>query len=114
MNPPAASPVNTLLARLFQEPELLQRLRTNPDVVFAAAGLTPADCAALRDGSFGALDRIGVHPTLRMHYQMAIKPEIVRLENRCINARSRDQVIEVNRSLGKRRGTYEHRRKCDE
>ena len=22
------------------------------------------------------LDRIGVHPTLRMHYQMAIKPEI--------------------------------------
>jgi 2'-aminobiphenyl-2,3-diol 1,2-dioxygenase, small subunit len=76
MNAPAASPVNTLLARLFQEPELLQRLRANPDAVFAAARLTPEECAALRDGSFGALDRIGVHPTLRMHYQMAVKPEI--------------------------------------
>jgi 2'-aminobiphenyl-2,3-diol 1,2-dioxygenase, small subunit len=76
MNTPAASPVNALLARLFQEPELLQRLRTDPDIVFASAGLTPMECAALRDGSFGALDRIGVHPTLRMHYQMAIKPEI--------------------------------------
>lgn len=76
MNAPAPSSVNTLLARLFQEPELLQRLRTNPDAVFAAAHLTPDECAALRDGSFGALDRIGVHPTLRMHYQMAVKPEI--------------------------------------
>jgi hypothetical protein len=76
MNPSAASPVNTLLARLFQEPELLQRLRTNPDAVFAEARLSPEECAALRDGSFGALDRIGVHPTLRMHYQMAVKPEI--------------------------------------
>jgi hypothetical protein len=76
MNTSAASPVNALLARLFQEPELLQRLRTNPDAVFAAARLTPEECAALRDGSFGALDRIGVHPTLRMHYQMAINPEI--------------------------------------
>ena len=76
MSTSAASPVNTLLARLFQEPELLQRLRTNPDAVFAAARLTPEECAALRDGSFGALDRIGVHPTLRMHYQMAVKPEI--------------------------------------
>ena len=76
MNTPAASPVNALLARLFQEPELLQRLRTRPDTVFAAAGLKSAECEALRDGSFGALDRIGVHPTLRMHYQMAVKPEI--------------------------------------
>jgi 2'-aminobiphenyl-2,3-diol 1,2-dioxygenase, small subunit len=76
MSTPAASPVNALLARLFQEPELLLRLRANPDAVFAAARLTPEECAALRDGSFGALDRIGVHPTLRMHYQMAVKPEI--------------------------------------
>jgi 2'-aminobiphenyl-2,3-diol 1,2-dioxygenase, small subunit len=76
MNTPAASPVNALLARLFQEPELLQELRANPDAVFAAARLTADECAALRDGSFGALARIGVHPTLRMHYQMAIKPEI--------------------------------------
>jgi 2'-aminobiphenyl-2,3-diol 1,2-dioxygenase, small subunit len=76
MSTPAPSPVNTLLARLFQEPELLQRLRANADAVFAEARLTADECAALRDGSFGALDRIGVHPTLRMHYQMAVKPEI--------------------------------------
>jgi hypothetical protein len=30
MNTVTPSPVNTLLARLFQEPELLQRLRTDP------------------------------------------------------------------------------------
>ena len=76
MNTSATSPVNELLARLFQEPELLQRLRTDPDAVFAEARLSAEECAGLRDGSFGALDRIGVHPTLRMHYQMAIKPEI--------------------------------------
>lgn len=68
--------VNALLARLFQEPELLQQLRSDPGAVFAAAGLSAEQCAALRDGSFGALDRIGVHPVLRMHYQMATKPEI--------------------------------------
>lgn len=76
MNPSAASPVNTLLARLFQEPELLQRLRANPDAVFAEARLSAEECAGLRDGSFAALERIGVHPTLRMHYQMALKPQI--------------------------------------
>ncbi len=76
MNTIAPSPVNTLLARLFQEPELLQHLRTDPDAVFVEARLSADECAALRDGSFGALDRIGVHPTLRMHYQMAVKPEI--------------------------------------
>ena len=37
MNSTAATSVNTLLARLFQEPGLLQQLRTNPDAVFARA-----------------------------------------------------------------------------
>lgn len=66
--------VNGLLARLFQEPALLQRLRADREAVFEEAGLSPAERAALRDGSFGALERIGVHPILRMHYQMAINP----------------------------------------
>jgi hypothetical protein len=68
--------VNVLLARLFQEPELLQRLQRDPDSVFIEAGLSAEECNELKDGSFGALDRIGVHPVLRMHYQMATKPEI--------------------------------------
>jgi 2'-aminobiphenyl-2,3-diol 1,2-dioxygenase, small subunit len=76
MNTSAPTSVNALLARLFQEPELLMRLRTNPDAVFAEAGLSAEEIAGLREGTFGALDRIGVHPTLRMHYQMAVKPEI--------------------------------------
>lgn len=70
------SKVNRLLARLFQEPELLARVRTEPQAVFEEAGLSSAERDALADGSFGALDRIGVHPILRMHYQMAVNPQI--------------------------------------
>jgi len=69
-------PLNTLLARIFQEPELLARIQTEPQMVFAEAGLSEAECQGLADGSFAALDRIGVHPVLRMHYQMATNPEI--------------------------------------
>lgn len=68
--------VNRLLARLFQEPELLAQLRAGRERVFEEAGLSLQECAALRDGSFAALERIGVHPVLRMHYQMAVNPEL--------------------------------------
>ena len=71
-----ASAANALLARLFQEPDLLMRVRSEPQKVFAEAGLTPEECAGLMDGSFGALDRIDVYPSLRMHFQMAVKPQI--------------------------------------
>jgi len=69
-------PLNTLLARIFQEPELLARIQTEPQKVFAEAGLSEAERQGLADGSFAALDRIGVHPVLRMHYQMATNPEV--------------------------------------
>jgi len=68
--------LNTLLARIFQEPELLARIQSEPQKVFAEAGLSEEECRGLEDGSFAALDRIGVHPVLRMHYQMATNPEI--------------------------------------
>jgi hypothetical protein len=68
--------VNRLLARLFQETELLAQLRADRERVFEEAGLSAQECAALRDGSFAALERIGVHPVLRMHYQMAVNPEL--------------------------------------
>lgn len=70
------SPVNALLARLFQEGDLLARVQQDRDAVFREAGLSDAERAALMDGSFAALESIGVHPTLRMHYQMAINPQI--------------------------------------
>jgi len=76
MSIPSANRANDLLARLFQEPELLGRLRTDRERVFEEAGLSQEQCAALRDGSFGALERIGVHPILRMHYQMAVNPAL--------------------------------------
>jgi hypothetical protein len=70
------SAVNRLLARLFQEPALLERLRQDSMAVFSEVGLSLEECTALREGSFAALERIGVHPTLRMHYQLAIRPEV--------------------------------------
>jgi hypothetical protein len=76
VNAASAARVNRLLARLFQEPELLARLRAEPERVFEEAKLSVQECAALRDGTFGALERIGVHPVLRMHYQMAVNPEL--------------------------------------
>jgi hypothetical protein len=68
--------VNRLLARLFQEPDLLARLRTDRERVFEEARLSDEERAALRDGSFRALESIGVHPVLRMHYQMAVNPDL--------------------------------------
>jgi len=76
MSAAGARRVNRLLARLFQEPELLAQLRTDRERFLEEAGLSVQECAALRDGSFGALERIGVHPVLRMHYQMAVNPEL--------------------------------------
>lgn len=72
----APSALNALLARLFQEPELLARVRCEPEAVFREAGLSDEQCAALAEGTFGALERIGVHPILRMHYQMAVNPQV--------------------------------------
>ena len=46
--------------------------------MFAEAGLSPEDARALSEGTFAALERIGVHPTLRMHYQMAARPRSAR------------------------------------
>lgn len=68
--------VNALLGRLFQEPGLLQRLRSDREAVFREAGLSPQQCAALREGSPDALARVGADPILRMHYLMASNPEI--------------------------------------
>ena len=76
MSPGSGERVNRLLARLFQEPELLARLRADRERVFEEERLSEQECAALRDGSFAALEGIGVHPVLRMHYQMAVNPDL--------------------------------------
>lgn len=66
--------VNAMIGRLFSEPGLLEKLIANREQVFRDAGLTEDQCAALRDGSPAALERIGVYPILRMHYLMATHP----------------------------------------
>lgn len=68
---------NDLISRLFREPGLLDQLHSDKEALFKAWGLTEEERQALREGSFGALERIGVHPILRMHYQMAANPAIV-------------------------------------
>lgn len=66
--------VNSLIGRLFREPGLLEALRTDRERLFREAGLSEEQCAALREGSPAALERIGVNPILRMHYLMATNP----------------------------------------
>ena len=74
MNTQTGNRANALLARLFQEPELLRRMQTERDKVFEEAGLSDVERAALNEGTFTSLASSGVHPTLRMHYQMAANP----------------------------------------
>jgi hypothetical protein len=92
--------MNALLARLFQEPELLMRVQREPQKVFAEAGLTADECKGLAEGSFGALDRIGVHPVLRMHYQMATQPQIANH----VTIRDFLPALQAERSPGARHG----------
>lgn len=66
--------VHRLLLSLFREPGVLEALHQNPDALFRQYGLSQNERAALREGSFSALSGIGVHPILRMHYQMAMNP----------------------------------------
>lgn len=68
--------VHRLLLGLFREPGVLDALRADREALFDRYGLDPDERAALRDGSFSALSRIGVHPILRMHYQMAMNPDM--------------------------------------
>jgi hypothetical protein len=68
--------VNGLIGRLFSEQGLLQRFHADREALFKEAGLSEQECAALREGSPVALERVGVHPILRMHYLMATHPEL--------------------------------------
>nr|ART35555.1 A23 [uncultured bacterium] len=70
----AATRLNTLIGRLFREPGLLERLHADREQLFAEAGLSEPQCIALRDGSPDALESVGLHPILRMHYLMATNP----------------------------------------
>ena len=74
----AATPdrVHRLLLSLFREADALTALHQGREALFDRYELDADERAALRDGSFSALCRIGVHPILRMHYQMAMNPDM--------------------------------------
>lgn len=68
--------VHRLLLSLFREPGALETLHQDREALFTRYGLSEDERAALRDGTFSALADIGVHPILRMHYQMAMNPDM--------------------------------------
>jgi len=72
----ASDRVHRLLLSLFREPGALRALNQAPEALFERYELSEGERVALRDGSFSALESIGVHPILRMHYQMARNPDM--------------------------------------
>lgn len=70
----SSASVDAFIGRLFREPGLLEKLQMDRERLFQEAGLDEEQSEALRDGSPGALERIGVNPVLRMHYLMATNP----------------------------------------
>ena len=59
-----------------RNPPLIEQLRVSPDEIAALYGLDQAQVAALLDGSPPALNGIGVHPVLQMHFLLATRPEM--------------------------------------
>lgn len=68
--------INLLVERLVHEPELRERYAREPSAVLAKAGIDASHEPALASGDMGALAQIGMHPILRMHYQMILKPQM--------------------------------------
>ena len=60
--------VHKLIQDLMRDPARAAVFADDPEPVFEAFGLTEAEKALLRDGSPGALHRLGVHPNLQMKY----------------------------------------------
>jgi len=53
--------VHKLLKRIQRDAEFRERLRREPDVALGEFPLTDEECAALRGGEVGRLNRMGVH-----------------------------------------------------
>jgi hypothetical protein len=71
--------VHRLIQNLFKEPGLLDRLKSAPDAVYDAYGLTATERAAFSDASPSALASIDVHPILQMHLMLARNPQMAEM-----------------------------------
>ena len=58
---------------------MLDRLRSAPDSVYDAYGLTKAERDAFSVASPSALASIGVHPILQMHLMLATNPQMAEM-----------------------------------
>lgn len=67
--------VQNFIQTLGRDPGVQEKFSEDPASVFAEFGLSEAEIAGLKDGSFGALDRIDVHPVFRMHWLMMSDPD---------------------------------------
>jgi hypothetical protein len=71
--------VHQLIQNLFKVPGLLDRLRSAPDAVYDAYGLTAAERNAFSVASPSALASLGVHPILQMHLMLARNPQMAEM-----------------------------------
>ncbi len=60
--------VHKLIQDLMRNPAAASAFANDPEPTFAAYELAESEKILLRDGSPGALDRLGVHPNLQMKY----------------------------------------------
>lgn len=67
--------VHQLVWDLHQDPDLRQRFTVAPQQVYADYGLTPAERAALDEGSPPALAGIGMHPLVQITYLVIKSPD---------------------------------------
>ena len=82
-----SSNANRLVQRLCRDPELVTRLRNEPESVFRDHGLSSDEARALAAGDPAALAAIGLHPILQVHLMMAMIPQMADLINMSAFAR---------------------------
>lgn len=68
-------PLQRFIQALGRDPSVQARFAEDAAAVFSEFGLSEAEIAGLKDGSFGALDAIDMHPVFRMHWLMMSNPE---------------------------------------
>ena len=62
-----------LVQELVRDPDLAERFRADPHAVALERGVADEEARALAEGG-EALTRIGLHPVLHIHYNIATDP----------------------------------------
>ena len=70
----ASYSVHRLIQSLCRRHDLVDRLKTEPEAVFAEFKIGEAERAALRNPNPETLGAAGVHPILQVHLMLALDP----------------------------------------